>query len=109
MIEGLAKGTVNLNEIARMANMSGKTLERRLADKGTSFSAVLADIRSGLAKRLLGRLVRKPGWLRPNWFDDQRIEPVMVAPHFEHPMYEALDRYDPHAIPGTAPLTTQNT
>jgi AraC-like DNA-binding protein len=54
MIEGLAKGTVNLNEIARMANMSGKTLERRLADKGTSFSAVLADIRSGLAKRYLG-------------------------------------------------------
>ena len=34
--------------------MSSKTLERRLADKGTSFSALLDDIRSGLAKRYVG-------------------------------------------------------
>lgn len=54
MIDGLAKGTVNLDDIARATNMSSKTLERRLADKGTSFSALLDDIRRGLAKRYLG-------------------------------------------------------
>jgi len=53
MIDGLAKGTVNLDGIASVMNMSSKTLERRLADKGTSFSALLDDIRSGLAKRYL--------------------------------------------------------
>ena len=54
MIEGLAKGTVNLDDTARVTGMSSKTLERRLADKGTSFSALLDDIRSGLAKRYVG-------------------------------------------------------
>ena len=33
--------------------MSSKTLERRLADRGTTFSVLLDDIRSGLAKRYL--------------------------------------------------------
>ena len=54
MIDGLARGTVSLNNIARKANMSGKTLERRLAEKGTSFRVLLEDIRNGLAKHYLG-------------------------------------------------------
>ena len=33
--------------------MSSKTLERRLADKSTRFSALLDDVRAGLAKRYL--------------------------------------------------------
>ncbi len=48
--------------------------------------------------RVRGRLTagtgRLPGWLRPDWFDDGRIEPVMACPRFDVPMYEALHRYD---------------
>ena len=48
--------------------------------------------------RITGRLTagsgRMPGWLRPDWFDDRRIEPVMAHPRFEYPMYEPLHRYD---------------
>ena len=35
-----------------------------------------------------------PTWLRPDWFDDQRVEPVMAHPRFKYPMYEPLHRYD---------------
>jgi AraC-like DNA-binding protein len=37
----------------RELNMSSKTLERRLAQRGTSFTALMEDIRSGLAKQYL--------------------------------------------------------
>ena len=54
-----------------------------------------------VTNRVLGRLTTRPGWLRADWFDDRRIEPVMVAPRFDHPMYEALDRYDRNwLVPG---------
>jgi hypothetical protein len=52
------------------------------------------DPKVTVKRRVLGRLTSHPGWLRPDWFDDARIEPVMAAPRFDHPMYEALDRYD---------------
>jgi len=54
VVDRLAKGTVNLDTVAAQLNMSSKTLERRLAERDTTFSAVLDDIRSGLAKRYLG-------------------------------------------------------
>ena len=42
-----------------------------------------------------------PGWLRPDWFADQRVEPVMAHPRFRYPMYEPLQRYDREwMIPG---------
>lgn len=48
--------------------------------------------------RIAGRLKagsgRLPGWLRPDWFDDLRVEPVMAHPRFKYPMYEPLHRYD---------------
>jgi hypothetical protein len=48
--------------------------------------------------RIAGRLKsgsgRLPGWLRPGWFDDLRVEPVMAHPRFKYPMYEPLHRYD---------------
>lgn len=55
--------------------------------------------------RLLGRLKggsgRMPGWLRPDWFADGRVEPVMAHPRFRTPMYEPLHRYDPEwMVPG---------
>jgi AraC-like DNA-binding protein len=49
----LAKGTARFDDVARELNMSTKTLERRLGERGTTFSALLDDIRSGLAKRHL--------------------------------------------------------
>ena len=53
VIDRLAKGGVGIDDIAREVNMSSKTLERRLADRGTTFSTLLDDIRGGLAKRYL--------------------------------------------------------
>jgi len=53
IIDRLAKGGANFDDVAREVNMSSKTLERRLADRGTKFSTLLDDIRSGLAKRYL--------------------------------------------------------
>lgn len=42
-----------------------------------------------------------PSWLRPDWFGDRRIEPVMAHPRFATPMYEPLYRYDPDwMVPG---------
>ena len=54
-----------------------------------------------MTRRVRSRLTTWPSWLPGTWFDNQRIEPIMAAPHFEHPMYEALDRYDRRwLIPG---------
>lgn len=63
------------------------------------------DPRTTVPARVRGRLTagtgRYPSWLRPDWFDDLRIEPVMAAPHFPWPMYEPLHRYDKEwMIPG---------
>ncbi len=54
------------------------------------------DPRTTVPARITGRLTagsgRLPTWLRPDWFDDLRIEPVMAHPHFPWPMYEPLHR-----------------
>jgi hypothetical protein len=55
--------------------------------------------------RIAGRLKsgsgRLPTWLRPDWIDDRRVEPVMAHPRFRYPMYEPLNRYDREwMIPG---------
>jgi AraC-type DNA-binding domain-containing proteins len=52
-VEGLTKGRVHIDDIARDLGMSSKTLERRLAAEGQSFSTLLDDVRSSLAKRYL--------------------------------------------------------
>lgn len=44
--------------------------------------------------RFTGGSGRLPTWLRPDWFSDQRVEPVMACPRFHYPMYEPLHRYD---------------
>jgi AraC-like DNA-binding protein len=53
VIDGLAKGTVHFDDIARELNMSSKTLERRLSDRDTTFTELTDEIRKGLAKRYL--------------------------------------------------------
>src|SRR5207253_2406404 len=41
-----------------------------------------------------GRLTARPAWLAADWFDDGMVRPIMSAPVFTRPMYEALDAYD---------------
>jgi AraC-like DNA-binding protein len=53
IIDKLTKGGAQFDEIARELNMSSKTLERRLAERDTTFSALLDEIRSTIAKRYL--------------------------------------------------------
>ncbi len=69
----------------------------------------LLDPKITFTKRVKARLPDAslwPGWLPHNWFDDGRAEPVLAAPRFNHPMYEALDRYDREwLMPGVAAMT----
>ena len=51
-------------------------------------------VQSRVMGRLNGGTGRMPRWLRPDWFADQRVEPVMAHPRFKYPMYEPLHRYD---------------
>ena len=51
--DGLTKGAIQVDAIAHHLNMSSKTLERRLGERGQTFSALLNEIRSGLAKSYL--------------------------------------------------------
>ena len=53
IVDQLHKGTATIEEIARGLNMSSKTLERRLAERGHRFSDVLDDVRCRTAKHFL--------------------------------------------------------
>ena len=39
------------------------------------------------------RFKQLPSWLAATWFDDGMITPIMAAPHFDRPMYQALYDY----------------
>ena len=54
VIDRLAKGPLRIDDIARELGMSSKTLERRLGERGVTFSALLDEVRCELAKRYLG-------------------------------------------------------
>jgi AraC-like DNA-binding protein len=49
--ESLSRGSANLEAIARRLGMSYRSLQRRLAEKGTSFSEMIDQERRGLALR----------------------------------------------------------
>jgi AraC-like DNA-binding protein len=53
IVERLAKGKVEIDDMASEVNMSTKTLERRLAERNVTFSRLVEDIRCDLAKRYL--------------------------------------------------------
>jgi AraC-like DNA-binding protein len=53
IIGKLSKGSANIDAIANELNMSNKTLERRLAGRGQSFSALLDETRCKTAKHYL--------------------------------------------------------
>lgn len=57
-------------------------------------------------RRFRDRITRRPRWLPDDWFDDGRLEQVMVAPRFRYPMLEALDRYDREwLLPGVSEIS----
>jgi AraC-like DNA-binding protein len=51
--KSLSEGVPLLSHVASRLSMSGRTLQRRLAEQGTSFQALVDDSRRDLAKRLL--------------------------------------------------------
>ncbi len=53
VVQRLAKGAVPLDDVARHLGMSGKTLERRLRERGASYRATVEGIRRDLAERYL--------------------------------------------------------
>jgi hypothetical protein len=54
----------------------------------------LVDPAVNLTARVKARFgASRPSWLPPDWFDDLLLNPVMAAPVFTRPMYEALDAY----------------
>ncbi|MDQ6688611.1 MAG: hypothetical protein M3Z50_13615 [Actinomycetota bacterium] len=64
---------------------------------------LLAGLHPGLtlSARMLGRIGVLPSWLPRDWFDDGRVRPVMAAPTFPRPMYQALNALDPEwLLPG---------
>jgi hypothetical protein len=48
-----------------------------------------------VTNRIVARFgAQLPSWLPPDWFDDGMVQPIMAAPIFTRPMYQALDAYD---------------
>jgi len=41
-------------------------------------------------KAILARLKTLPDWLPKTWFDDLQVKPIMAAPRFNRPMWQAL-------------------
>ena len=91
-VESLTRGGVHIDGIAHSLGMSGKTLERRLGARGTSFSVLLDDIRCDLAKRYLGET-------------DFRLEQVAFLTGYSEPaaLVRAFKRWT-----GTTPMRYRN-
>ena len=51
----LSEGVPPISDVARHFGMSGRTLQRRLADRGYSYQALVDEARRRLAERLLGQ------------------------------------------------------
>ena len=118
LVEPLRRYLTSLNQLRESAIAEGLTeLSTTMLAPDTPAVAVRSPINvpdldlltkldpgRTVTNRITGRLAATavlPGWLRPGWFDDQRVEPVMAAPTFPFAMYEALYRYDKNwLIPG---------
>lgn len=53
--QALSAGVPTISEIAERLGMSGRTLQRRLSDRGASFQSLVDEARRQLAERLLGQ------------------------------------------------------
>jgi hypothetical protein len=67
-----------------------------LSPPAVTRETLLAELHPALTvtKFAQGRLELTPGWLPGNWFQNGMVQPIMAAPEFKRPMYEALDAYD---------------
>jgi hypothetical protein len=74
--------------------------------------ALLADLAPARTATAYARArfgAKLPDWLDPRWFDDLRVQPIMAAPQFPRPMYEALADYDMDwLVPGLGTLSTSD-
>jgi AraC-like DNA-binding protein len=59
--EAMSGGRPAVDEVARRAGMSTRTLHRRLAGEGSRFRMVLDEVRAGFARRYLGQAALAPG------------------------------------------------
>jgi hypothetical protein len=63
----------------------------------------LLDSKVTVTRHIRARVGDLPDWLPSDWFDDGMVQPVMAAPVFTLPMYEALDEYSRDwLLPGLA-------
>jgi hypothetical protein len=77
-----------------------------LAAKAAALLLATAPART-MSQYAQARLARFPEWLAPDWFANGRVEPIMAAPHFDRPMYEALDAYSRDwLIPGLGTIAS---
>jgi hypothetical protein len=100
----LARALATLGARAGVADQLAEPARGRIPAPPLKLIAKL-DPKVTVPRRISARLTagsgRFPSWLRPDWFGDHRIEPVMAHPRFAVPMYEPLYRYDPDwMIPG---------
>ena len=89
----LPHGKANAVEVARSIGMSHRTLARRLASEGLTFSRIAEDLKSDLAGRYLGGR-------RPADFPD-RLAARLPRGQRVHPCLQALDRNDAATGTGT--------
>lgn len=75
--EALKQGEPNVERLATRLSMSGRTLQRRLADLGTSFQDVLDQVRFDLARA---------------WLQDARLDLSQVAYLLGYSELRAFDR-----------------
>jgi len=55
LIQAMDGGDTAMDATAKTLGMSARSLQRRLADEGTGYSDLLADVRAEFAKRYLAR------------------------------------------------------
>jgi hypothetical protein len=93
----LSRALIKLGARAAVADAFAEPARGRILAPALQLLAKL-DPRITVPRRISARLTsgsgRLPAWLRPDWFDDNRVEPVMAHPRFAVPMYEPLYRYD---------------
>jgi hypothetical protein len=85
-----------LSELAVGTGILDLPLTPDRSTPGLDRTGLLAAVEPGttVTRYARARLGPLPAWLPQDWLDDLRIEPIMAAPHFDRPMYEALDDYD---------------
>jgi AraC-like DNA-binding protein len=93
VIDRLAKGAAQFDDVARELNMSSKTLERRLAERKTTFSALLEEARRELAEHYLA-------------YTDLRLEQIAYLTGYSEPaaLVRAFRRWT-----GTTPMQFRTT